>query len=184
MTRVKTDKIKKHILSKINIVKLTQNYGLSLISETGGRYKMVCPFHDENTASCKVYPDTNSFFCYGCGAGYTVIDFIMNYESVSYLEVIERFGKNVDISSDKFIIEEIIKKLGDSSVSVSKYAVAVKYRLGITLREYLKTHVDKEIFVDSCFKDMDLYFSDVDNLSEDKIDYLMDEIMERIDNET
>lgn len=184
MTRVRTDKIKKHVLSKLKISKLIQSYGLDLISESGGRYKMRCPFHEEKTASMKVYPDTNTYFCYGCGAGYTVIDFVMNYESISYLEVIERFGKNVDITSDKFIIEEINKKLGGSKVSVAKYANAVKYRLGVTLRDYLRSNKDKETVVDSCFKDMDLYFSDIDNLSEDKVDYLMDEIMERIENES
>ena len=29
----------------------------------------LCPFHSEKTASCHVYTDTQSFFCFGCGAG-------------------------------------------------------------------------------------------------------------------
>ena len=35
-----------------------------------------CPFHSERTASCKVYPKSNSFYCFGCGAGGDVIDFV------------------------------------------------------------------------------------------------------------
>ena len=35
-----------------------------------------CPFHNEKTASCKIYPQSNSFYCFGCGAGGDVIDFV------------------------------------------------------------------------------------------------------------
>ena len=35
-----------------------------------------CPFHSEKTASCKIYPEDNSFYCYGCGAGGDVINFV------------------------------------------------------------------------------------------------------------
>ena len=35
-----------------------------------------CPFHSEKTTSCKVYPKDNSFYCYGCGAGGDVINFV------------------------------------------------------------------------------------------------------------
>ena len=33
-----------------------------------------CPFHNERTASLKIYPNSNSFYCFGCGAGGDVID--------------------------------------------------------------------------------------------------------------
>ena len=35
-----------------------------------------CPFHSEKTASFKIYPKSNSFYCFGCGAGGDVIDFV------------------------------------------------------------------------------------------------------------
>ena len=35
-----------------------------------------CPFHNERTASLKIYPNSNSFYCFGCGAGGDVIDFV------------------------------------------------------------------------------------------------------------
>lgn len=41
----------------------------------GTRFKARCPFHDEKTASFTVYPDTKSFYCFGCMAGGDVIDF-------------------------------------------------------------------------------------------------------------
>ena len=41
-----------------------------------------CPFHRERTASCKIYED--SFYCFGCGIGGDIFDFIMRYESVPF----------------------------------------------------------------------------------------------------
>ena len=35
-----------------------------------------CPFHSERTASFKIYSKSNSFYCFGCGAGGDVIDFV------------------------------------------------------------------------------------------------------------
>lgn len=45
------------------------------LRKTGARYKGKCPFHDERTASFVVYPETRSFYCFGCMAAGDVIDF-------------------------------------------------------------------------------------------------------------
>jgi len=37
----------------------------------------LCPFHGEKTPSFTVYTETESFYCFGCGAGGDVISFIM-----------------------------------------------------------------------------------------------------------
>lgn len=41
-----------------------------------------CPFHKEKSASCKIYDD--SFYCFGCGTGGDVFDFVMQYESIPF----------------------------------------------------------------------------------------------------
>lgn len=50
--------------------------------------KCLCPFHSEKTPSCTIYPDTDSFYCFGCGAGGDVITFIMKIENLSYIEAV------------------------------------------------------------------------------------------------
>lgn len=49
----------------------------------------LCPFHNENTPSFYVYPDTQSYYCFGCGNGGDVITFIKNIENLDYVESVK-----------------------------------------------------------------------------------------------
>ena len=54
-----------------------------------GRYLTgLCPFHSEKTPSFFVYPQTQSFYCFGCGAGGDVITFIRRIENLEYMEAV------------------------------------------------------------------------------------------------
>ena len=50
----------------------------------------VCPFHDEAEGSFTVYADSERFYCFGCGAGGDVLDFIRRAENLSLPEAIAR----------------------------------------------------------------------------------------------
>ena len=48
----------------------------------------LCPFHGEKTPSFTVYPETSSFYCFGCGAGGDTITFIKKIENLSYIDAV------------------------------------------------------------------------------------------------
>ncbi len=48
-----------------------------------------CPFHSEKTPSCTIFHDTQSFYCFGCGAGGDVITFIMRIENLDFVEAMK-----------------------------------------------------------------------------------------------
>ena len=50
----------------------------------------VCPFHDEVEGSFTVYADSERFYCFGCGLGGDVLDFIRQAEGLSLPEAIAR----------------------------------------------------------------------------------------------
>ena len=43
----------------------------------------VCPFHEEAEGSFTVYSDSQRFYCFGCGLGGDVLDFIQRIENLS-----------------------------------------------------------------------------------------------------
>lgn len=49
----------------------------------------LCPFHNEKTPSFTVYPDTRSFYCFGCGAGGDVITFVRRIDNLDYVEAVK-----------------------------------------------------------------------------------------------
>ena len=52
----------------------------------------VCPFHDEGEGSFTVYGDTERFYCFGCGAGGDVLDFVQRSEGLSLPEAMRKLG--------------------------------------------------------------------------------------------
>lgn len=58
------------------------------LKRQGRLLKGLCPFHNEKTPSFTVYPETKSFYCFGCGAGGEVITFIRRIENLDYVEAI------------------------------------------------------------------------------------------------
>ena len=50
----------------------------------------VCPFHDEAEGSFTVYEDSQKFWCFGCGEGGDVLDFLQRLEGLSLPEAIAR----------------------------------------------------------------------------------------------
>lgn len=49
----------------------------------------LCPFHNEKTPSFCVYPENNSFYCFGCNKGGDVITFIMGVENLDFSEAVK-----------------------------------------------------------------------------------------------
>lgn len=49
----------------------------------------LCPFHNEKTGSFTVYPETQSFYCFGCGAGGDAIGFLRRIENLDYMDAVK-----------------------------------------------------------------------------------------------
>ncbi len=64
------------------------------LENIGNIYRGLCPFHAENDPSFTVYPDTNSFFCFSCEKGGSVVDFIMILHGYEFKEAKEYLKLN------------------------------------------------------------------------------------------
>lgn len=52
----------------------------------------LCPFHNEKTPSFTVYPDTQSFYCFGCGAAGDAITFVRKINNLGYVEAVKQLA--------------------------------------------------------------------------------------------
>ena len=60
--------------------------GYVKLKRQGSSYFGLCPFHNEKSPSFSVSPSKQIFYCFGCGAGGNVFNFIQKYENYTYPE--------------------------------------------------------------------------------------------------
>ncbi|MBR5090637.1 MAG: DNA primase, partial [Ruminiclostridium sp.] len=68
------------------------------IKRAGKDYVCSCPFHSERTPSCHIYTETQSFYCFGCGAGGDVINFIRLIEHFDYIDSVKYLAQRAGLS--------------------------------------------------------------------------------------
>ncbi|MBW1746418.1 MAG: DNA primase, partial [Deltaproteobacteria bacterium] len=67
------------------------------LKKVGRNYVGLCPFHTEKTPSFTVSPEKQIFYCFGCGTGGNVFNFLMNYEGLSFFETAKMLANRYGI---------------------------------------------------------------------------------------
>ncbi|MEG1557528.1 MAG: DNA primase [Oscillospiraceae bacterium] len=82
------------------------------LKRKGRLYGALCPFHNEKTPSFTVYPDTQSYYCFGCGAGGDIISFVMRHENLEYIEAVRLLAQraNMTVPDDGSLDEFNLRK--------------------------------------------------------------------------
>ncbi|MCI6635658.1 MAG: DNA primase [Clostridiales bacterium] len=96
------------IRARCDIETIIQSY--VTLRKTGTNEKGLCPFHSERTPSFTVYPATQSFYCFGCGAGGDVITFIMKIENLDYRGAVEFLAEKAGIALPAWDGSELVKE--------------------------------------------------------------------------
>ena len=105
------------------------------LKRAGSTYKACCPFHNEKTPSFVVSPSKGIFKCFGCGKSGTAVGFVMEHESMSYVEALKYLAKkyNVEVVETEETAEDIMQRQrNESLLLVSEFA-------GKFFQESLKT---------------------------------------------
>lgn len=84
------------LLSRIEIVDLIDNR-VPLRKKSGNNYFACCPFHNEKSASFSVSQNKQFYHCFGCGAHGNSIDFIMQFDHLSFPEAVESLAKQIGL---------------------------------------------------------------------------------------
>lgn len=82
--------IVEQIISSVTMQDIAEQYGL----EATGKGTMMCPFHNEKTPSLKLYPGSRGWYCFGCGAGGSVIVFVQKYFNLGFREAVSKINND------------------------------------------------------------------------------------------
>ena len=68
------------------------------LKRAGSNFSGLCPYHSEKSPSFTVFPATQSFYCFGCGAGGDAITFVQRSENLDYPAAVEFHAKRAGIT--------------------------------------------------------------------------------------
>lgn len=99
----------KDLIAKANSVPITQVFKFYGIKISEQNRKIICPFNTKHkegrdgTASFLFYPETNSFWCFGCKTGTRCCDFVAAKENISRAKaaykIIDLYGSDATIDN-------------------------------------------------------------------------------------
>ncbi len=71
------------------------------LKPAGREFKGCCPFHGEKTPSFYVNPESNLYYCFGCGAKGNAISFLVDFERLSFIEAAKTLSEQTGIELPK-----------------------------------------------------------------------------------
>ena len=80
------------------------------LKKRGNTYVGLCPFHNEKTPSFTVYPATQSFYCFGCGAGGDAVTFIKKIENLDYIDAVKLLAERAGMQMPQDGFDDSISK--------------------------------------------------------------------------
>ena len=94
-----SDDIIEEVRMKNDIVDVISQY--VKLTRRGSTYFGLCPFHNEKTPSFSVTPSKQMYYCFGCGAGGNVYNFVMEYENYSFGEALSHLADRAGVKLPK-----------------------------------------------------------------------------------
>ena len=112
------------LLEKVDLLELASQH--TTLNKDGNRYFGICPLHKEDTPSFCIEPEKKLFYCFGCGAGGTAIDYIIKKNNVNIAKSIEILCDyaGCDIKKPSNLAENIriFKKFGKNDVCSDSFS--------------------------------------------------------------
>jgi len=126
------------VKSRLDIVEIISSY--VTLDRTGQRYKAPCPFHQEKTPSFMVYPDRQSWHCYGaCASGGDVFSFVMRAEKLDFAETLRRLSQQAGVAlptRQSHTREQVAYQVNEAAKSYYQGILASDQ--GLSARTYLE----------------------------------------------
>ena len=107
-----------------DIVRVVGDY--VTLKKKGANWMACCPFHQEKTPSFSVNPSKNIFYCFGCGKGGSVFNFVMEVEGLSFPESVKVVAEKAGVPLPELVDDrrfEAKRKEADEVIQLNAWAL-------------------------------------------------------------
>lgn len=88
----------------------------------------LCPFHNEKTPSFHIYPENNSFYCFGCNKGGGVFQFVMGVENLAFPDAVRWLAQRAGMQVPEDGVDDSMSKLRTRILEINREAGRFFYR--------------------------------------------------------
>ena len=123
-----SDDLVEEIRMKNDIVDVISGY--VKLTRRGSSYFGLCPFHNEKSPSFSVSPGKQMYYCFGCGAGGNVFNFVMEYENYTFGEALKHLADRAGVQLPKIEYSGEAKKKAErraALLEINKLAAGYFY---------------------------------------------------------
>lgn len=92
------------------------------LKRRGRTFVGLCPFHNEKTPSFTVYPETQSFYCFGCGAGGDAIGFVKKVENLDYVDAVKTLAGRAGLQMPEEGFDDSLAKQRKTILAINREA--------------------------------------------------------------
>ncbi len=125
------------IINSVDVASIIGRY--TSLKRRGHRFVGLCPFHKEKTPSFTVDPDRGLYYCFGCHAGGSIFNFLMEKEGLTFYQAVENLAREAGIE-----VPRLESGSGKSEglyeaaeFSAKFFKKALKVDVGKNAREYI-----------------------------------------------
>ena len=97
--KVSAEHFRDEVKQNSDILQLVKQY--TELKSSSGSWVGLCPFHEEKTPSFRVYPDNQTYHCYGCQKHGDVFAFIMEQTGCDFVQALDTLAKQANIERDQ-----------------------------------------------------------------------------------
>lgn len=85
----------RRVKEAVDLVDLMGDYAPP--QKAGAQFRVCCPFHQERSPSCYIYPDQQTYHCFGCGAHGDAITLVREQEGLEFVDAVEFLARRAGI---------------------------------------------------------------------------------------
>ncbi len=154
------DSVIEQVREAADIVEVVQQY--FPLTKSGKDFRARCPFHEDKDPSFYVVPDKQIYYCFGCGAGGNVFNFLMQYENLSFRDALEmlakRYGIDLPRRTGPAASEAELTYRINALAAKTYRAALLNTKEGLEARDYLRSRgipedIEKDFLIGYCPSD-------------------------------
>ena len=126
------------VKQRLDIVEVVGRY--TQLTKAGRNFKAVCPFHSEKTPSFFVFPERQSWHCFGaCNTGGDAFSFVMKKENMTFGEALQLLADRVGVTLPRKIEPDVQKDEKERYYQANEAASQFYHNLLVTSQAGEKT---------------------------------------------